>query len=55
MSSDNKIFNAAIKLANEAIELDKQKKFDAAADKYLRASETLNEFANPFNSHPSNL
>lgn len=45
MSSDNKIFNAAIKLANEAIELDKQKKFDDAADKYLRASETLNEFA----------
>jgi len=45
MSSDNKIFNAAIKLANEAIELDKQKQFDDAADKYLRASETLNEFA----------
>ena len=44
MSSDNKIFNAAIKLANEAIELDKQKQFDDAADKYLRASETLNEF-----------
>jgi len=45
MSSDNKIFNAAIKLANDAIELDKQKQFDDAADKYLRASETLNEFA----------
>ena len=45
MSSDNKIFNAAIKLANEAIELDKQKQFDVAADKYLQATETLNEFA----------
>ncbi len=45
MSSDNKIFNAAIKLANEAIELDKQKQFDIAADKYLQATETLNEFA----------
>lgn len=45
MSSDNKIFNAAIKLANEAIELDKQKQFDGAADKYLQATETLNEFA----------
>ncbi len=45
MSSDNKIFNAAIKLANEAIELDKKKDFDIAADKYLQATETLNEFA----------
>ncbi|MHA1718406.1 MAG: AAA family ATPase [Promethearchaeota archaeon] len=43
--SDNKIFNAAIKLANEAIELDKQKQFDVAADKYLQATETLTEFA----------
>jgi vacuolar protein-sorting-associated protein 4 len=42
---DNKIFNAAIKIANEAIELDKEKKYDEAADRYIRACETLNDFA----------
>lgn len=42
---DNAIFNAAIKMANEAIQLDKNKRYDEAADKYLSASETLNDFA----------
>ncbi|MHA1796340.1 MAG: AAA family ATPase [Promethearchaeota archaeon] len=45
MTNDNTIFNAAIKMANEAIELDKNKQYDAAADKYLSASETLYDFA----------
>lgn len=45
MANDNAIFNAAIKLANEAIQLDQGKQYDAAADKYLQASETLNDFA----------
>ncbi len=45
MANDNAIFNAAIKLANEAIQLDKIKEYDEAADKYLQASETLNDFA----------
>ncbi|MHA1673506.1 MAG: AAA family ATPase [Promethearchaeota archaeon] len=45
MANDNAIFNAAIKMANEAIELDRGKKYDAAADKYLSASETLYDFA----------
>lgn len=42
---DNAIFNAAIKMANEAIQLDKEKRYDEAADKYLQASETLNDFS----------
>ncbi len=42
---DNAIFNAAIKIANEAIQLDKDKKYDEAADKYIQACETLNDFA----------
>ncbi|WP_457558490.1 AAA family ATPase [Candidatus Harpocratesius sp.] len=45
MTNDNAIFNAAIKMANQAIELDRNKQFDAAADKYLSASETLYDFA----------
>lgn len=45
MANDNAIFNAAIKMANEAIELDRNKKYDQAADKYLSASETLYDFA----------
>ncbi|MHA1619487.1 MAG: AAA family ATPase [Promethearchaeota archaeon] len=45
MANDNAIFNAAIKMANEAIVLDRDKKYDAAADKYLSASETLYDFA----------
>lgn len=45
MTNDNAIFNAAIKMANEAIELDRNKQYDAAADKYLSASETLYDFA----------
>ena len=43
--SDNAIFNAAIKIASEAIELDRAKKYDLAADKYIQACETLNDFA----------
>ena len=42
---DNAIFNAAIKIANEAIQLDSEKKYDLAADKYIQACETLNDFA----------
>ncbi len=45
MPQDNAIFNAAIKIASEATTLDSQKQYDAAAEKYLTASETLNDFA----------
>jgi vacuolar protein-sorting-associated protein 4 len=42
---DNAIFKAAIKIANEAIQLDSAKKYDQAADKYIQACETLTDFA----------
>ncbi|MHA1585254.1 MAG: AAA family ATPase [Promethearchaeota archaeon] len=42
---DNKLFDYAIKTANDAIVLDQSKKYDEAADKYLLACETLNDFA----------
>jgi vacuolar protein-sorting-associated protein 4 len=45
MSSENAIFKAAIKLANEAIQLDNEKQVDAAADKYIQSAEALNDFA----------
>src|SRR6056297_3932228 len=44
MSSENKIFKAAIRLANEAIKYDNDKNYDAAIDKYIQAGETLNDF-----------
>jgi vacuolar protein-sorting-associated protein 4 len=41
----------AIERAKEATELDSQKKYDAAFDKYLQAAEALNEFAK-FSKNP---
>ena len=45
LMGDNAIFKAAIKIANEAIQLDSAKNYDQAADKYIQACETLTDFA----------
>ncbi|MFX0102631.1 MAG: AAA family ATPase [Candidatus Hodarchaeota archaeon] len=42
--SYNKLFNHALKLAEEAVRLDRQGMYDEALDKYTRAAETLLEF-----------
>ena len=51
MSSESRIWQMAIERAKEATELDSQKKYDAAFDKYLQAAEALNEFAK-FSKNP---
>ncbi len=43
-SSDSNIFKAAIKLAEEAIAYDNNKKYELAIDKYVQAGEALNDF-----------
>ncbi len=44
MSQDSRIFKAAIKLAEEAIQFDNAKQYGQAIDKYIQAGEALNEY-----------
>jgi len=51
-SSDSKLFQFAMQIANEAVALDRAKNYSDAVKKYTRAAEVLLEFMK-FNKNPN--